>query len=70
MVNFVRPATQVVPFEDLPSTGTPVSAAWLNAVDGALEVDRVGAATYDIGTAERLRALILAEQQQTQATPR
>lgn len=36
MVNFVRPATQVVPFEDLPSTGTPVSAAWLNAVDGAL----------------------------------
>jgi tetratricopeptide (TPR) repeat protein len=42
----------------------------LAAVDGALEIYRAGNATYDIGTAERLRARILAETQQTQATPR
>ena len=42
----------------------------LAAVDGALQVYREGNATYDIGTAESLRADILAEQQQAQAPPR
>jgi len=39
-------------------------------VDGALQVYRAGNAAYDIGTAEDLRAGILAETQQTPATPR
>jgi hypothetical protein len=42
----------------------------LAAVDDALEVYRAGNSAYDIGTAERLRARILAETQETQATPR
>ena len=42
----------------------------LTAVDGALEVYREGDAAYDIAGAERLRAAILAEQQQAQVPPR
>ena len=42
----------------------------LAAVDGALEVYRAGNAAFYVERAERLRADILAETQQTQATPR
>jgi tetratricopeptide (TPR) repeat protein len=42
----------------------------LAAVDGALEVYRAGNTAFYVERAERLRADILAETQQTQATPR
>jgi hypothetical protein len=42
----------------------------LASVDGALQVYHEDNASYDIERAERLRALILAEQQQAQAPPR